>query len=180
MELLGGGEYLGYAEQFQGQFGSGKILRERAQARTPRGGARGGARSPRGGRIVDPVANLQGLYDKAVGSNGQKVLDVSKLTEQGTGARVINAPQRASLTRLAIAEEPLVVSNNPQGFDIAMGLLGRNNLQGRWAGMHGAASLKRQARSPSRQGRAKATKAVRGAFPTLGKAGAGALLECSQ
>lgn len=107
------------------------------------------------------------LYDQYVAAaNAGKLLDVSNLQPNGTGARSIYAPQGATTKHRV--EGLILASNNRQAFELALQLLGGEflqyanrypaNIEGQRATYNNQGLVQAPARSP-RQGQAQGTRA---------------------
>ena len=112
-----GPEYAGYADQFASQYGTGAQV----SGAVPRSPA-----SLQG--AIDPQAAYLRLHSAIRNAADQgKVLDVSKIKENGTGARIGARPSGSGTTRRSVQGMP-VVSNNYEAYRRAMSILGQEYL----------------------------------------------------
>jgi hypothetical protein len=96
---------------------------------SPKKGGRKAAGSPRGKRGARPLA------DKIAALTEGKVMDVSKLRVDGSGAKAIKMPGEKS--RKVQVPGRMIVSDNKRGINAAGKLLGEEGLAAAWVGASG-------------------------------------------
>jgi hypothetical protein len=96
---------------------------------SPKKGGRKAAGSPRGKRGARPLA------DKIAALTAGKVMDVSKLRVDGSGAKAIKMPGEKS--RKVQVPGRMIVSDNKRGINAAGKLLGEEGLAAAWVGASG-------------------------------------------
>ena len=121
-----------------------KAGRKSASPKAKKAG-RKSAGSPKGKRGARPLA------DKIAALSAGKVMDVSKLRVDGSGAKAIKVPTSARSSKVQVPGR-MIVSDNKRGINAAAKLLGDEGLVAAWVGAHGGAGASRKARTREASG----------------------------
>ena len=116
-----------------------KAGRKSASPKAKKAG-RKSAGSPKGKRGARPLATK--IADLSEG----KVMDVSKLRVDGSGAKSIKIPTSARSTKVQVPGYR-IVSDNKRGINAAAKILGDEGLVAAWVGAHGGAGASRKGRT---------------------------------